>query len=459
MKLKLARLRHGAFLTLFVAAAVAIPVVGCGGGNASPGKTSTAGAGAASGSSGADSGPSSGAGDGGMATTSTASGTPGEGLGPWTGMDNVPPSADPPFELSATQVPMFVSVGWDDNGYSGLQGSSGEGAMNWAVSMLAARNNPSGSGNAATFDGTPAKNSFYMTSVYVAKWMADSPSYVKRSWRDAYEAGHEIGVHTHNHSHGGEFSVAQWDEEIQTCIDWLGKPFDPNEVGMSPNDSKGIGIPNSELYGFRTPFLEYNDAALSSVAGKGFRYDCSIEEGWQSDQNGENYFWPFTLDGGSPGHDVLVSWELKDPISPQPGLWEMPVHPVVVPPDQECENYGIPSGLRAKLKAVHDWFDVEGGKITGFDYNLWVLFKMDKDEVLATLKYTLDLRLKGNRAPFLFGAHTDYYSSQYTGASESTPAERRETIEAFLDYALSKEAVRVVSSKDVLDWVRNPVKL
>jgi peptidoglycan/xylan/chitin deacetylase (PgdA/CDA1 family) len=443
-------------------AAASLVVGGCGDGAASPQKS--AGAGAASG---AQSGSGAGdAGQGGAGVTtngstgaSTGSGMAVDGLGPWTGTDNVAPSSNPPFDLEPGQVPMFVSIGWDDNAYSGIEGSGADGGMDWATTMLAARKNPAGNGNPGTFDGSPATNSFYMTSSYIGKWMSESPTYVKRAWRAAYVAGHEIAVHTHTHSHGAAFTVATWDDEIQTCIDWLGKPFDENEASSSPDDSKGIGVPPGELYGFRTPFLEYNDAGLASVAGKGLRYDCSIEEGWQPEQDGKSYFWPFTLDDGSPGHAVLVSWGLKEPIGAHPGLWEMPVHPVIAPPDDECENYGIPKGLRAKLNALHSWFDVDGGKITGFDYNLWVLFEMSADEVLATLKYTLDVRLQGNRAPFLFGAHTDSYSSKYAGAKASTAAERREVIEAFLDYALSKSEVRVVSSKQVLDWVRNPVTL
>ena len=49
--------------------------------------------------------------------------------------------------------------------------------------------------------------------------------------------------------------------------------------------------------------------------------------------------------------------------------------------------------------------------------------------------------------------------SQGGDFDESTAEERQEAIEEFLDYALSKEAVRVVSMKQVLDWVRNPSPL
>jgi hypothetical protein len=108
---------------------------------------------------------------------------------------------------------------------------------------------------------------------------------------------------------------------------------------------------------------------------------------------------------------------------------------------------------------VQSWFDVGSGKITGFDFNLWVSFKMTKAEFLATMKYSLDQRLKGNRAPFLFGAHTDYYSSKYTAPPNATVAERQAAIEEFIDYAISKPEVRVTSAKQVLDWIRNPEPL
>jgi len=383
-------------------------------------------------------------------TSGSGGGTPVDGLGPWTGTDNVPPSADPPFGLSPSEVPMFVTFGWDDNAYSGLPMSGGTGGMKWATDMLAARTNP---------DGSPVTMSFYMTATYIESWISESPTYVKQAWNTAYVDGHEIGNHTTTHATSQSTTASEWNAELTNCNDWLTKPFDSSEPVGSPNDAAGVGVPSSEIFGFRTPFLEYNDATLQTLADLGFWYDCSIEEGWQLEMDGTNYYWPFTLDGGSPGHEVLVGWGLKDPISNHPGLWQLPLHPVVVPPDSEAANYGIPTGLRAKLNALHSWFDVDSGKITGFDYNLWVLFAMTKAEVVATLKYTLDLRLQGNRAPFMFGTHTDDYSTKYTAPPNSTATERQEAMEEFLDYALSKPEVRVKSMKEILDWVRNPVTL
>ncbi|MEE9386297.1 MAG: polysaccharide deacetylase family protein [Nannocystaceae bacterium] len=354
---------------------------------------------------------------------------------------------------------MFVAFGFDDNAYSGLEGSGGDGGLSWALDLFRGRNNPAGGGLAATYDGAPLRATFYNTGTYVGAWVSESPVFVKQAWHQALQEGHEIGNHTYSHLHGGSFSASEWDAELAQCTEWLTKPFDSAEVVHTPDDTKGMGADADALYGFRTPFLEYNDATFEAVRDHDLWYDCSIEEGWQSEHDGTNFNWPYTLDQGSPGHDVLVEWGLKEPITAHPGLWELPVYPVVVPPDDRCAEYGIAPGLRDKLHAMQDWFDVGSGKITGFDYNLWVSFGLSKDEFVATLKHTLDLRLEGNRAPFLMGAHTDEYSSKYTAPPNATAEQRREAIEEFVAYALEKDVVRVVSYKDVLDWLRRPVAL
>jgi hypothetical protein len=393
---------------------------------------------------GSGSGSGSGGGDGG------GGGVCATGLGPWTGNDNVAPSANPPCGLTPAEVPQLVAIGFDDNAYSGLPGSNGTGAMTWATDMVRTRTNS---------DGSPIRLSFYMTTVYADEWGSESQAYVKRAWHTALVDGHEIGDHTRGHLHGEMFSLAQWTTEMQSCLNKLTQAFDPNEVANTPDNTKGIGATASDIVGFRTPFLEYNDATLQAEKNLGFRYDCSIEDGFQEDQDGSNYLWPYTLDNGSPGHQVLVDWGSKQPITPHPGLWELPLNPVIVPPDDKCAMYGVQPGLRARMQARQSWFDVQSGKITGFDYNLWVSFSMTKAEFLATLKYTLDQRIGGNRAPFMFGAHTDYYSSKYTAVPNATLAERQQAIEEFLDYARAKPMVRVRSNKEILEWVRNPEPL
>lgn len=347
------------------------------------------------------------------------------GLGEWTGHDNVRASQQPPCGLTPDQVPQFVSIGFDDNGQVG--------GMTWAVAMLASR----------------GKASFFLTSSYAQA----------SAWKAAYMAGHEIGNHTVSHATDRNVGKPRWLQELSDCNTYI---------------TGTLGVPAAEVIGFRTPFLKYDDDTLAAVHELGFRYDTSIEEGYEWDddanggaggpQDGTNFYWPYTLDNRSPGHTTQVEWgEGLVEIQPHPGLWELPAYAVVVPPDDKCEQYGVPRGLRASLKTRQSWFDVESGLITGFDYNLWAStsvggFAMTKAEFVATLKYTLDQRLAGNRAPLLFGAHTDYYVASWSSNSPGTPSEldRRAAIEEVLDYSKSKPEVEIVSYARVLEYVRNP---
>src|SRR5262249_33476508 len=180
-----------------------------------------------------------------------------------------------------------------------------------------------------------------------------------------YVEGNEMADHTHLHALGQDFTVAQWKTEMQTCINWLTKPYDPNEVASDQNNpNKGIGIHAEEIIGFRTPFLAYGDNTFIALPAMGFHYDCTIEDGFQSNLDATSYNWPYTLDHGTPADANITS---------HPGLWELPVYPVIVPPDDKCQQYGVPTGLRAKMKKVDSGFNVNSGKITGLDYNLWIL--------------------------------------------------------------------------------------
>jgi hypothetical protein len=198
------------------------------------------------------------------------------------------------------------------------------------------------------------------------------------------------------------------------------------------------------------------------MANLGIRYDCSIEEGAASKFNGSNFRWPYTLDSGSPGHEESYYATQIGSLDPQPGLWELPNHLVMIPSDAECPAYGIPAGLRAKIKSSITWV---ADRMTGLDYNLWYKesgtgAKLKKAELLAILKYNLDLRYNGNRAPFMFGAHSQFYLDDWaTENSSETAANMRAAIEEFIDYALSKPDVRIVPANSIIDWCRAPVAL
>jgi peptidoglycan/xylan/chitin deacetylase (PgdA/CDA1 family) len=347
------------------------------------------------------------------------------GLGPWTGNDNVPPSKQPPGGLRVDQAPLFVALGFDDN--------PDEEAVRWVMSVLAARKNPLGRGQAATHDGTVPRATFYNTSALES---------AAASWKEAHAAGHETANHTVNHLHGAggpggmNFDAARWRMEIQGCTDFLTGPR--------------VGARREEIAGFRTPFGQYNGALFPVLKQLGFRYDCSIDEGNTPDQDGTNYFWPYTLDGGSPGHTARA--DLPAITTWPRGLWEMPIYALLAPPDSEAPRYGVPPGLVRKLG--------NGGKITGMDWNLWFGVQVTGPEFTAVLKYTLDQRRKGNRAPLLIGMHSKIYGIAGWEVPPAAPtAQARGAVTEFLDYALGFPEVRVVPTAAVLDWIRNPVPL
>ncbi|WP_310600592.1 polysaccharide deacetylase family protein [Desulfobulbus sp.] len=332
-------------------------------------------------------------------------------------------AAEPiPGRLPPERTPQFVGIGFDDN-YSPA-------GVDWVVDTLMELRNPPGTGNAATFDGAPVRATFFNNT--------DNGQPVRpgnelgRSYVRAAASGHEIGAHTRRHDTSAATLLARWREEIGGCR----------------QDLAALGLPLESIAGFRAPFLLTNRAAFVVLRELRFAYDCSLEHGFADRSDGTDLRWPYPLDHGSP----------DDPrIGPQPGLWEMPVYALTVPPR-----------LRAAVQARLRDFDVTSGKITGMDWNMVVAPELGgagftAEEYLETLKYSLNQRLRGNRAPLLFGAHSQFYSNRAVEAGISPPnitlPEMRRALTQFIAYALTKPDVRIVPYRSILAWSRHPVPL
>ena len=58
-------------------------------------------------------------------------------------MDKLLPSQNPPGGLAPSEVPMFISFGFDDNGYSGFKDMNNTYGINWAAKLFHSLKNPS----------------------------------------------------------------------------------------------------------------------------------------------------------------------------------------------------------------------------------------------------------------------------------------------------------------------------
>ncbi|KMQ51579.1 polysaccharide deacetylase [Chitinispirillum alkaliphilum] len=231
--------------------------------------------------------------------------------------------------------------------------------------------------------------------------------------------------------------------------------------------------------GFRAPRLEGNSAMLYALKAQGYLYDCSVEAGYEPNMDGTNAPWPFTTDNGIPNkaYQISAGWGTTHctenrhhghPYDSAPaGLWQLPVQVMVVPEnlrDQVWVNHArirsaSPDGQFRNAQDSLDTYNsfIDGGKITGFDFNMLILWGMTGHTWLETMKHNLELRMNNNKAPLLYGAHTDYYTPIYDHATLledfnrssyglvvtegwNTWVDRRDAMEEFVDWAVQRGA-------------------
>jgi hypothetical protein len=293
----------------------------------------------------------------------------------------------------------------------------------------------------------------------------------RASWRRAFAAGHEIADHTIHHWNGGgvpfshepccrprRFKITDWIPEIKGARDTL------------IDAAEGTGARATDVVGFRAPYLGYNDALYSALDSLRFLYDSTLLACLGDDEDGGNCAWPYTLDNGSRDADTLKAKFGLPALGKHAGLWEAPVSALVVPPDGEAAAYGFTAGLRARIEAklplpYPSLYEPGTGKIAGLDVSLLADAQVRPHEMLAILKYNLDLHRNGNRAPLVFVAHAFMYAFTQSDAGRpkdpdnpNTPSAaerdaRWKAITDFVTYALSKPEVRVRPVKDIIAWM------
>jgi Polysaccharide deacetylase len=348
-----------------------------------------------------------------------------------------------PPGLEPVDVPQFVAVTFDDNFVSGLGDVSG--GMTWATTFFKPLQNPAGSGFTPTFDGAPVRTTFYDNCVYL------EDDGTRKSWVTARQDGHEIANHTVHHPHGGAFTAQAWLDEIAPCTAALTKA------------DGGVGVNVDDVRGFRAPYLEYGSQLFPALKAQGLWYDTSIQSCWGASDDGKSCAWPYTLDQGSPDSLDLTAKFATPSVPNTAGLWEATPSVLFVPPDDLAAQYGFDPGLRQRIPTdmpAPSFYEPATGRIAPLDITLFVDAGLSAPEVLATLKYTLDLRLQGNRAPFIFISHSHVYASNY-GAAPKAPdvAARQHALEDFIHYALTKPVVRMRPVADIVAWMRDPKPL
>ncbi len=352
-------------------------------------------------------------------------------------------------------------------------------------------------------------------------------SYITTEYTETYNLGHEIGNHTIDHMEsnsplpGGKDSTASmgfarwgnegfdsapldtapWGEVFNEAtqfgqkvgasaqtMGWkmfAGQSISANAWGGAISLAEAqldtymnVSVAKGNLHAFRAPRLEVNSGLYYALNNLHYEYDCGIEEGYEDYVDGSNDIWPYTVGNGIPGSIPLKQngeHVYLDSMPDGSGVWEIPVNAIVVPPSLReqiwIKHAQITSNSVDRWNPIadsvteHDEF-IAYGRITAFDFNLFILYGMDKNEFVTTMEYNLDQRMAHNKAPLQYGCHTDYYTPIYDNATLknsfnkgsyglvisqgwNTWKDRQDAVSTFLDYCISKKAY-VVSGHELI---------
>ncbi|KAL4421045.1 hypothetical protein ABPG77_007520 [Micractinium sp. CCAP 211/92] len=217
-----------------------------------------------------------------------------------------------------------------------------------------------------------------------------------------FDAGYEIADHTITHRSVKGVPAAQLEKET---------------VGARSQIAE-CGIPEGDIVGFRAPYLETDIALRKELYTNGFLYESSIIEPTNGDsvsQGQGKRVWPFQMDKGVPIDCSYFDTEQCSTSERWPGMWEVPV-----------------------------WWLTKDGTENGTPYSMDY---GDNTDAYSLLKANFDAAYSGNRAPLPIFIHTPWLTSGTNLAG----------VKKFVGYALSKPNTYLVTIRQLLAWMENPV--
>ncbi|KAJ3280415.1 hypothetical protein HK104_000676, partial [Borealophlyctis nickersoniae] len=183
------------------------------------------------------------------------------------------------------------------------------------------------------------------------------------------------------------------------------------------------GIPRGKITGFRHPFLNYTVDSLNLLAKMGFTYDSSMSS------TSSDRVWPYTLDYGTVNDCLNIVNVCGKELKAQ-GLWEIPMATV------NSAQYGT---------QLMDPYNTPS-----------VASPQSPDQVTADYRTAFDQHYTTNRAPFGVYVHPVWLGAAQPPAIPDG-ASKRAAIASFIDYALSKPDVWMVTNAQVIEYMKRPV--
>ncbi|XP_053620303.1 chitin deacetylase 8-like [Plodia interpunctella] len=222
---------------------------------------------------------------------------------------------------------------------------------------------------------------------------------------ELYNQGYEIALHSISH-------VTNQTYWAEATYEDMALEFGEQVEQMA----HFANIPADSVKGIRIPFLQMTgNASFQVMADYNLEYDCS----WPTVASINPGLWPYTLDYASTQDCVIPPC----PTASIPGVWVLP---------------------------MVTWRDLNNNPCSMVDSCLGI--PSTEDEWYQFILENFERHYLGNRAPFGFYIHEWYIRD------DVNPHVRR-ALRRFLDLINNLYDVFMVNSKQVIDWVKNPVPL